>query len=158
MVGMEYWCSLPAISMTAVDDLWWIGAPTDAVVFVEEIVITNSDTTTNDQLEILFFRTTTDQSAVGGAITPRPLETHFPAAGSVVRDTRGGADAAITTSIWVEGQNILNGWHFKGSYEEPLLILSPTAGTAGRCNLRLDKAPAAATLIAGRIKIREIGG
>ena len=158
MVGLEYWCDLLPTAMTVVDDLIAIQAPTDAVVFVEEIEIFNSDVETNDQLELRFFRSTTDQSAVGLSITPRPLETHFPAAGSVVRDTRGAADAGITTSLWQAGFNLLGGFHLKGSYEEPLIILSPIAGTAGRFDIRLDTAPAASTLIGGRIKIREIGG
>lgn len=158
MVGLEYWCRWPGASMAGADDIGAIQAPTDAVVYVEEIVITNVNVETNDQLEMHFFRSTTDQSAVGVAVTPNPLEFGLPAAGSVCRDTRTGADAAKTTSLWTEGQNILNGWHFKGSYEEPLVILSPIAGTAGRFNFRLDAAPAGATFIAARVKIREIGG
>ena len=158
MVGMEYWLDILPTAMTAIDDICAIQAPTDAVVFVEEIEIFNSDVETNDQLELRFFRSTTDQSAVGLAITPRPLENGFPAAGTVARDTRGGADAAITTSLWQAGFNLLGGYLLKGSYEEPLVILSPTAGTAGRFDIRLDTAPAASTLIGGRVKIREIGG
>ena len=159
MVGLVYWCDLPdAATIAAADDLMWIGAPTDAVVFIEEIEITNFDVETSDQLRLQLFRTTTDQSAVGAGITPDPVETHFPAAGSVVRDTRAAADAAITNSIFSIGQNILNGWHIIGSYEAPILILSPVAATAGRATVRLATAPAGATEFCGRMKIREIGG
>ncbi len=158
MVGMTYWLDILPTSMTLADDICAIQAPTDAVVFIEEIEIFNSNVETNDQLELRFFRSATDQSAVGLAITPNPDESGFPAAGTVARDTRGGADAAITISLWHGGFNLLGGYHLKGSYEEPLVVLSPIAGTAGRFNIRLDAAPAGASLIGGRVKIREIGG
>jgi hypothetical protein len=158
MVGREYWIDFPAAASTTADDFIFIAAPTDAVVFVEEVFIGNDASETSEQLVLTVFRTTTDQSAVGSAITPAPIEPGDAAFGGVVRDTRGGADATVTTALFREPENVLNGWYFKGSYEEPLVVMSPTAGTAGRVVIRLNTAPGASTTFSGRVKIREIGG
>ena len=149
--------------MARAEDIIYIAAPTDATVYIEEIDITNTDTETNEQLQLRVFLTADDQSAEGIAITPSKFENGFAAAGSTVRDLRGTGsptvdESTVTTSLFHEGENILGGWHIKGSYEEPIMVLSPVAGAAGRIVIRLNSVPAAAILVGGRVKIREIGG
>lgn len=158
-VGRVYYAYIEAIAVSAVADLFWIGCPTDAVTYIEEIVVTQDASETSEQLPLRVFRTTTDNSAVGTANTPAPVQVGDPAYGGTVRtNITGGSLSAKTTSLFGEGQNILNGWHYKGSYEEPLVVLTPAAGTAGRCAIRIDAAPGAAINITGWVKLREIGG
>ena len=56
-----------------------------------------------------------------------------------------------------QSQNIINGWHYLPTPEDRI-VLSPTAGTAGRLVIKLDAAPAAALVISGWVIIEEIGG
>lgn len=157
--GRRYVAVLDAISVSAVCDLFWISCPTDAVVYIEEVCITQDTSETSEQLPLNLFRTTTDNSAVGTGVTPNPLEVGDPAYGGTVRyNITGGSLSAETTPIRRESQNILNGWLWKGSYEEPLLVMTPAAGTAGRAAVKLDAAPSAAISISGYMIIREIGG
>ena len=159
MPGRVYYASIDAVAVTAVVDLFFIAAPSDAVVYIEEVSITQDTIETSEQQPLMLFRTTTDNSAVGTANTPNPKEVGDPAFGGTVRTNITGASlSAETTPSRRESQNILNGWHWLGSYEEPLLILSPTAGTAGRASIKVDVAPAASTSYSGYVKIREIGG
>lgn len=158
-VGRVYYASIDAVSVSAVCDLFWIGCPTDAVTYIEEVCITQDTIEVSEQMPLMLFRTTTDNSAAGSANTPNPLEVGSPAYGGTVRhNITGGSLSAETTPSRRESQNILNGWHWLGSYEEPLLVLSPTAGTAGRAAVKLDVAPAGATSFSGYVRIREIGG
>jgi len=159
MPGRVYIASIDAVAVTAVCDLFWITAPTDAVVFIEEVVITQDLIEISEQMPLMLFRTTTDNSAAGSANTPNPVEVGDPAFGGTVRhNITGGSLSAETTPSRRESQNILNGWHWLGSYEDPLLILSPTAGTASRAAVKLDVAPGASTSFSGYIRFREIGG
>lgn len=160
MAGRVYYATLDALSVAVVTDLFYISAPTDAVVYVEEVKITQEASEASEQLPLFLFRTTTNQDAVGTANTPNPREVGDPAFGGIVRtNIAGGSLSAETTPLGPrEGQNELNGWHLVGSYDEPLAILSPVAATAGRLVIKLDAAPTAAILINGWVKLREIGG
>jgi hypothetical protein len=163
-VGRVYRCVIDAMSVSIVNDLLWIGSPTDAVTYIEEIAITQDASETSEQLPLMLFRTATDQSTSGTALTCEPIEFGEPAYGGTVRQNllgSGSPTPALSTETNVllrESQNVLNGWHWKGSYEEPLMVLSPTAGAAGRACLKLDTAPAAALTLSGYVVIREIGG
>lgn len=158
-VGRVYIAMIDAVSVSAVADLFWISCPTDSVVYIEEVCITQDTSETSEQLPLNMFRTTTDNAANGTSNTPNPLEVGSPAYGGTVRtNITGGSLSAETTPIIREAQNVLNGWHWKGSYEDPLLILTPAAATAGRVAIKLDAAPAAAIPISGWVRIREIGG
>lgn len=157
--GRRYAAMIDAVSVSAVTDLFWIGCPTDAVTYIEEIFISQDASETSEQLPLNVFRTTTDNSAQGTSNTPAPLEVGDPAYGGTVRTNITGASlSAETTPVLRQSQNILNGWHLKGSYEEPLLILTPAAATAGRCAIKLDAAPGSAISISGYVVLREIGG
>lgn len=158
-VGRVYFAMIDAVSVSAVCDLFWISCPTDSVVFIEEVKITQDTSETSEQLPLNVFRTTTDNSAQGSANTPAPQEVGSPAYGGTVRTNITGASlAAETTPVLRESQNILNGWHLKGTYEEPLLVMTPAAGTAGRAAVKIDAAPGAAITVSGWVRLREIGG
>lgn len=158
-VGRTYYAHIEGVAISAAADLFWFSCPTDAVVFLEEVCITQDASETSEQLPLRVFRTTTDNSANGTGVTPNPISVGDPAYGGVVRSNiTGGLLSAKTTSLLSESQNILNGWHLKGSYEDPLVVLTPAAATAGRCAIKLDAAPGASINVSGYIKLREIGG
>jgi hypothetical protein len=159
MPGRVYYDVLDAVSVAAITDLWYVAAPTDAVVYVEEVILTQDTSEASEQLPLMLFRTGTDNAAAGTGKTPNPEEVGDPAFGGVVRTLiTAGNLATVTTRIRREAQNIANGWFWKGSYEEPLVILSPTAGAAGRAVVKLDAAPGTALIVSGTLKLREIGG
>lgn len=158
-VGRTYYAHIDAVAVSAVADLFWFSCPTDAVVYLEEVCITQDASETSEQLPLRIFRTTTDNAANGSANTPNPIQVGDPAYGGTVRtNITGGSLSAETTPLMSESQNILNGWHLKGSYEDPLVVLTPAAATAGRCAIKLDAAPGASINVSGYIKLREIGG
>lgn len=156
--GRRYVSMIDSLAVTTAIEFFWAGSPTDAVTYLEEVCLTQDASETSEQLVLSLARTTTDSSAGGTANTPNPVEVGDPAYGGTVRTAVAAGSSADTTPIRQEGQNILNGWLWKGSYEEPILILSPTAGTAGRMVIRLVNAPAASLNFSGWITIREIGG
>lgn len=156
--GRRYVSLIDSVAVTTAIEFFWGTAPTDAVVFLEEVCITQDASETSEQLLLSLARTATDSSAGGSANTPNPLEVGDPAFGGTIRTAVAAATSTDTTMIRQEAQNILNGWLWKGSYEEPLLIMSPTAGTASRFVLRCVNAPGASLNFSGYIIFREIGG
>jgi hypothetical protein len=154
-MGRKYTCPIDALSVSAVCELFFIAAPSDAVVVLHELVITQDDSETSEALPLRVFRTATDQSAKGSAITPAPLEAGDAAFGGTVRSNilTAATFATETTMLLSEAQNLLNGWHYLPAPEDRI-ILSPS----GRLVVKLDAAPAAARLISAYAVIEEIGG
>ena len=153
-MGRMYTAVLDGVSVSAVADLFWIAAPSDACVVIHEINITQDTSETSEQLPLNVFRTATDNAAQGTANTPNPLDVGSPAFGGTVRTIiTGGSLSAETTMLVRESQNILNGWSILPT-PECRIVLSPS----GRLAVKLDAAPAAALPISGRIVFEEIGG
>lgn len=157
-IGRIYKAAFKGISHTVITDLFFIEAPTDAAVLIHRIWITNRDQETSEQLPVEVFRTTTANAAAGTAVTPAPRNVGDPAFGGTVRRTiTGGSLAAATTDLFSVGENVLNGWLWLPTPDEQD-VLSPVAGTAGRLNVKLAVAPAAAILLDGFVVLEEIGG
>lgn len=157
-IGRIYYASFKGISHTVITDLFFIEAPTDALVLIHEIKITNRDQETSEQLPIELFRTTTANAAAGTGVTPAPRNVGDPAFGGTVRRLiTGGSLAAATTDLLSHGENVLNGWHWLPT-PDGQLVLSPVAATGGRLNVKLAVAPAAAILLDGYVLLEEIGG
>lgn len=157
-VGRVYTSMIDGVAATTAIEFFFIACPTDAVTFVEEVCITQDTIETSEQIPLQMWRTTTDSSAGGSANTPNPIEVGTPAYGGTVRTMVAAASSAETTLLRREAQNLLNGWLWKGSYEDPLVVLTPAAATAGRLVIGLSSAPGASTTFSGYIKFREIGG
>tara|TARA_R110000868_G_scaffold19561_7_gene84228 strand:- start:3395 stop:3874 length:480 start_codon:yes stop_codon:yes gene_type:complete len=156
--GRVYTAMIDGVAATTAIEFFFIACPTDAVTFIEEICITQDTIEISEQLALSLWRTTTDSSAGGTANTPNPTEVGNPAYGGTVRTMVAAAASAKTTIIRRESQNILNGWLWKGTYDDPILILTPAAATAGRMSVGLINAPAASTTFSGFMRFREIGG
>jgi len=158
-MGRKYICPIDALSVAVACELFYVAAPTDAVVVIHEISISQDGSETSEQLPLRIFRTATDQSAKGTGITPAPLEVGDAAFGGTVRSyiVTGDTFATETTMLWCNSQNILSGFHYLPT-PEARIVLSPTAGTAGRLVVKLDAAPGAALTVSGYMIIEEIGG
>lgn len=150
-----YLAPIDALSVSAICELWFIAAPADAVLRIHEIKITQDDSETSQQLPIRVFRTATDQSAKGSAITPAPLSAGDAAFGGTVRSNilAGATLAAETTMLLSEAQNMLNGFHYLPPPEGRIEI-SPST----RLVVKLDAAPSPALTLSGWMLFEEIGG
>ena len=158
-MGRIYTAVIDATAVAAVCELFFIAAPTDAVVIIHEIVITQDTSETSEQLPLNIFRTATNQSAKGTANTPNPHSIGAAAFGGVVRTNILTAEtlATETTLLLRQSQNQLNGWHYLPT-PECRIILSPTAGVAAYLVVKLDVAPSASIPISGYITFEELGG
>ena len=150
-----YSATFKAVATDAIAELFFIQAPSDAALRVHEIKITQDASETSEQLPLSIFRTTTDQSAKGTAVTPNPLSTGDSAFGGVVRRSILTAETFATegANIYNDSQNILNGWHILPT-PETRLDISPS----GRLVIKLETAPSASINVSGYIMIEEIGG
>jgi len=158
-MGRIYTAVIDATAVAAVCEIFFIAAPTDSVVVIHEIVITQDTSETSEQLPLNIFRTATDQAAKGTANTPNPHQSGDPAFGGVVRTNILTAEtfATETTLLQRQSQNQLNGWHILPT-PETRIVLSPTAGVAARLVIKLDAAPSASIPISGYVVFEEIGG
>lgn len=154
-MGRMHAVPIDALSVAAVCELLFIAAPSDAIVILHELVITQDTSETSEQLPINIFRTATDQSAKGSAVTPAPLQAGDAAFGGTVRSNILAAEtlATETTMLLRQAQNVLNGWHFLPT-PEARIVISP----GGYLVIKLDTAPANTLAISGYAIIEEIGG
>jgi hypothetical protein len=154
-MGRMYVASIDAVSVAAVCELFFIAAPSDAVVRIHEIVITQDTSETSEQLPLNIFRTATDQAAKGTANTPAPLSVGDPAFGGTVRTNILTAEtfATETTMLLRQSQNALSGWGILPT-PECRIDISPS----GRLCIKLDAARSASLPISGYVIFEEIGG
>lgn len=154
-MGRKYTALMDATSVAAVCELFFLAAPSDAVVVVHEIVVTQDTSEDSEMLPINVFRTATDQAAKGTSNTPAPLESGDAAFGGTVRTNILTAEtfATETTPLFRQSQNVLGGWHWLPT-PETRPVLSPS----GKLCVKLDAAPVAALPISGYIVFEEIGG
>lgn len=158
-MGRIYTAIIDALAVAAIEEIFFICAPTDACVVIHEIVITQDTSELSEQLPLNIFRTATDQAAKGAACTPAPHQVGDAAFGGVVRTGIVAADtlATETTPLLRISQNQLNGWHYLPT-PETRIVLGPTAGVASRLVVKIDVAPSASINISGFITLEEIGG
>jgi hypothetical protein len=83
------------------------------------------------------------------------LEVGSAAFGGTVRKYITSGLSAETTLLFSATFNALNGFHWLAT-PESRIVLSPTAGTAGRLAIKLDQA--ATLTMSGYVVLEEIGG
>lgn len=154
-MGRRYVAVMDAQAVAAVCELFYVKAPTDAVVVIHEVRISQDSIEVSEMLPVNIFRTATDQAAKGSANTPAPLEAGDAAFGGTVRTNILTAEtfATETTALFRQGQNVLNGWHWLWT-PETRPVISPGAGIC----VKLDAAPAASLTMSGCVIFEEIGG
>ncbi len=150
-----YSAVMSSTAIAAAAELFFIEAPTDAVLRIHEIKITQDGSETSEQLPLRIYRTATDQGAKGDANTPSPLSEGDAAFGGAVRTNILTAATFATpgAALISESQNILNGWHILPT-PETRIDISP----GGYLILKLNAAPSASLNFSGYVMFEEIGG
>jgi hypothetical protein len=150
IMGRMYTALMDATSISAADDLMRISAPSDAVVKIHEVLLTQDASETSEMLPVQLQRSSTD--GTGTSTTPEKLEGSDAAfGGTVVRALT--ADTTISgVPISRMAQNVLNGWHWLFTPE-----MRPVVAPSGRFVVRLDTAPTAALTLTLVVTFEEIG-
>ena len=138
------------VNFSANADLFEIVAPTNAIVELIKIIITQGSDVDSEQLTFSISRT--DAAGSGGtAIIPTPTEVGFGAYTGTVH--RGRTPAGTKTALWAEAQNILNGWVWPPTPLENIVI-SPS----GILCITLESTPADVLSMHGTIVFVVKGG
>lgn len=150
-----YSATMDSIAVAAESELFFIAAPSDAVVRIHEIKITQDASETSEQLPLKVYRTATDQSAKGTSVISNPLSEGDAAFGGVVRRNILTAETFATPGALLisDSENILNGWHILPT-PETRIDISP----GDYIVIKLDAAPSASINISAYVLIEEIGG
>lgn len=150
-----YSATMDSIAVAAESELFFIAAPTDAVVRIHEIKVTQDASETSEQLPLKVYRTATDQSAKGTAVTSNPLSEGDAAFGGTVRRNILTAETFATEGAMLitDSQNIINGWHILPT-PEARIDISP----GDYLVIKLDAAPSASINVSSYVILEEIGG
>lgn len=157
MYGRMYTAVMSATGISSATELFWFQASSLNVVVIHEIKVTQEVASLNAQLPLLITRTVNSHSALGTALTPRPL---LPAAGAWDGVLRTNISTISTPSqyLWREGQNVLNGWHYLPTPESRPILAPVTVGSdSGRLAVDLPIAPSI-TLSLSAVVIFEVIG
>jgi hypothetical protein len=149
-MGRKYTALLDGSGIAAAGDLMRLSAPSDAIVQIHEVLLTQDASETSEQLAVQLQRSSTD--GTGTSTTPEKLEASDATfGGTVVRAL--SSDTTISGSpIFRMAQNTLNGWHWLFTPE-----MRPVLPPSGRFVVRLDDSPAAALTLTLVITFEEIG-
>jgi len=160
-MGRRYTAVFDAVAVTAVQDLFEIAAPSDAIVVIHGFSLFQTTDLSDAQEEVLRLYTQRGVGAVtsgsgGSSVTPQPIEDGDAAFGGTV-------EANNTTQV-VAGSGSLEtlermGWNIRVPMEtiytpETRPIVSP----GNRFVLGLAAAPADSVTVSGSITFEEVGG
>lgn len=155
-MGRMYTASFTGTSVSALQDLFEINAPSDAVVVIHSIRLGQSSDAGDAEAELLRVvlsrSDTTTPGSGGSAVTARPHEVGDAAFGGTV-EKNNTTQAATTTGILADTWNVQAGWFYQPTPEERI-VLSPS----GIFVVELPAAPNDAITMEGSITIEEIGG
>jgi hypothetical protein len=150
---MKYWVTTGFQTVSAVQDLIEIVAPSDAVVLLYEIHIGQSSdgaSADSEMLQTTVVRGLTVSGSGGGSATVTPVETGQPAAGGTYERNNTTQATTSGVTIYADAFNVLNG--FVHVFDPPIAV-SPSQ----RCVLTLS-APADALTLSANALIDELGG
>jgi hypothetical protein len=142
---------MDAISVSVAQDLFEINAPSDLVVVLLEVHITQDASETSEQLPFQVHNASGTGSG-GASVTPTPLHKGDAASTAVVE--RNNTTRSTEGTIFLrQSENILNGLHLVFTPESWIYISPSTHIVVG-----LEAAPGAALTMSGYCVIGEIGG
>jgi hypothetical protein len=153
-----YAATFAGVAVTAQQDFFEVTAPSDAIVVIHSVEITQSTDVGDaaaEGLSILHKRGATATGTGGSqAVTPAPLEFGFAAAGGVT-DTNNTAKASGGTIVTLHASN----WIIQQPYlwlptPEMRHVLSPSQ----RYTVELATTPADSITVSGTLVFEEIGG
>ena len=153
-MGRMYTVSNSVAGVTTAIDLLRISAPSDAVVIVHKILVTQETEfgdAASEQMDIQFHRGSTDGSG-GASPTARPLEVGDTAFGGTVA-TGNGTQSTEGVILHAEAANVMAGFVWAPTPEERV-VLSPS----GRLIVELPTAPDDSIDFRVTAYFEEIGG
>lgn len=156
-MGRIYTATFSEIAVTAIQDIFELVAPADAIVKIHRIELGQRSDVGDAAEEILLVQLTsghTTSGSSGAAVTPVPREFGDAAFGGTVE--RNNTTQAVDGTI-VEHHNWV--WNIRGPFDrvftpEEMPIISPSR----RCCIELPVAPADSLTMSGTITFEEIGG
>jgi hypothetical protein len=157
-MGRMYTAPFEGVAVSVAQDFFELVAPTDAVVYVHRVVITQDTSEVSEQLVCRLVRgegTVTGGSG-GSTLTPKPNAKGDPAFGGTVKannTTKMVVGTGALSPKHREGWNVLSGFDYHPTPEERECI-SP----GDRITVELVTAPAASTTMSGTIVFEEVGG
>jgi hypothetical protein len=145
------------VAVTAIQDLFEIVAPADAVVVLHDIHLSQNTDVGDAAEEVLRIELTsghTTSGSGGSAVTPVPVSLGDAAFGGTCEannTTQASAGTIVTKYVW--------NWNIRVGFDkvftpETRPIISPSA----RMCLELPAAPADSVTMSGSITFEEIGG
>ena len=150
-MGRMYSVTFEEVAVSAVQDLFEINAPSDAIVVVHGFEISQSSDTDSEQLNLLVHRGSTSGSG-GSTPTPAPMEVGDAAFGGTV-EANNTTQSTEGTIIHSAAFNVLNGYVHWWTPET-----RPAISPSGRLIIELQTAPADALTMSGVVYFEEIGG
>lgn len=142
------------VAVTAAQDLFEIVAPSDAIVWIHSVSITQSSDAGDAQsemLNLLYHRGSTSGSG-GSAVTPTPLNVGDSAFGGTA-EANNTSQSTEGTKLRAECFNVLAGYIWQPTPEERI-CLSPS----GRLIIELQTTPADSLTMSGTVILEEVGG
>jgi hypothetical protein len=153
-MGRMYSAHIEGTAATAQVDFFEVVAPSDAVVIIHGVWISQSSDVDSEQLRVAIKRGSTTSGSGGSAFTPNPHHFGDAAFGGTVEvmNTTKATSGTITTHH-SDSFNVLNGWVWLPT-PEMRLILSPSQ----RMTVELLTTPADSLTFNGTIVFEELGG
>lgn len=153
-MGRMYSVTFEEVSVSAAQDLFEIVAPSDGIVTIHALEISQSSDagdSESEQLNLLIHRGSTSGSG-GSTPTPAPMNIGDPAFGGTVEanNTSQSTEGTILHSACF---NVMAGYQYIWT-PESRPVLSPS----GRINVELQTAPADALTMSGTVYFEEMGG
>lgn len=156
-MGRIYTAQFTDVSVSAIQDIFEIVAPADAVVVIHDLFIGQKSDVGDAAEEILSVQLTsghTTSGSGGSSVTPVPVNLGDAAFGGTVEanNTTQAADGTIVVHYSWQ-------WNIRGPFEkiwtpETRPVLSPSR----RACVELPVAPTDAITVSGTITFEEIGG
>lgn len=153
-MGRIYSATFEQVLVSAVQDLFEIVAPSDAIVLLHALYLSQASEAgdaESEQLPILIHRGSTSGSG-GSTITPRPMQVGDAAFGGTV-EANNTTQATEGDILHAESFNVMAGLALVWTPE-----IRPQASPSGRIIVELQAAPADAITMDGSIYFEEIGG
>lgn len=153
-MGRIYSATFEEVAVTAAQDLIEIVAPSDAVVVIHSVSIsqsTEAGDAQSEMLNLLYHRGSTSGSG-GTTVTPAPMNAGDAAFGGTceANNTTQGTEGTI---LRAENFNVLAGYIWQPTPEERMVV-SPSS----RLIIELQTAPADSVTMSGTVVFEEIGG
>lgn len=153
-MGRMYSATFEEVAVTAVQDLFEINAPADAVVVLHGLIISQSSDagdSESEQLNVLIHLGSTTGSG-GTTPTARPMELGDAAFGGTV-EANNTTQSTEGTFIHAESFNVMAGLQIWWTPET-----RPVVSPSDRIIIELQTAPADSLTMSGTVYFEEIGG